>query len=293
MSKKRESSLGAQFYKEFADLRERDPYDLASKVVQFLDEHDIEYNYENPVASGLIYEYFGQNVILSVNPDRSCSKELIGKGVCFDTGGWNLKQNMQDMYFDKTGAILAIAASLDTGVPARVFFVYNDLQLVPGTILSEPTTKKRVIIDNTDAEGRIGLAELLATSKKKKAITIATLTGHAAYTMGKNVSALVHSSTPKKHVPLIIKEALNGNVELWPMPLHKKYDEAVLTKVKGADITNSAEFYGAGSQTAFSFLRHFYKGTLIHVDMAAMDADKDHNNTCWGLNEIKYLLTIL
>ena len=70
-------------------------------------------------------------------------------------------------------------------------------------------------------------------------------------------------------------------------------DNAVLSKVKGSDIGNLGSLRYAGSSTAFSFLKHFWKGHQLHLDIAAMDSDKNNNGLVWGIKEIKELLKIL
>lgn len=296
-------TLGKKFYKKFADLRESAPNVILNKVEAYLKKIkvDYEYTYTSSYLKDnrykLIADYFRYGYILTVNPTSETPVELIGKGVCFDTGGYSLKPaaSMPGMYFDKTGAILAIATAIDTGVRARVFFVFNDLGILPGSIVKEQNTGKRIYIDNTDAEGRIGLADLLSSSTSKKIITIATLTGAAIQAMGERTYALIHSNNKDYLIETASTAIVDTNIKLWPMPGHEDYDKAVLSKIKGADITNCANYKGAGSQTAFSFLKHFIKEDqeLIHLDMAAVDADEDGNNALWGVDEVKYLINLM
>jgi len=287
---------GREFLKAFINLRDKEPYCVANAVEKYLKrrKHKVESSYL--LGGSLVHQFFQSGKLILINPDRikKDATMLLGKGVCFDTGGYNLKHGMDGMFFDKNGALLAIAAALDNGVPAAVFFVDNMIHCdapVQGEILKEPITGKHVLIDDTDAEGRIGLASLLAdyTRSVKGVITIATLTGAAVNFTGERTYGLVHSN---RHEDLM--SVLKAKLELWPAPTHKDYDDAVLTKVKGADVRSCGKFKGAGSSTAFSFLKHFNHGKHhIHLDMAAMMNDKDGNGLVWGLPEVKYLLGLM
>ena len=295
--KKIKKSLGTKFLEEFINLRERNPIEFARKVTDWLKTNDIAFNVSELPDDSLIKNYFKAGRILKLQKNTKKTKQvIIGKGVVYDTGGYNIKTYMSNMHFNRNGALLAIASHLDTGTDAAVFFVVNnihDTAPVDGDIILEPVTGKRVLIENTDAEGRIGLAHLLADTGRDydKAITIATLTGAAVGFTGELTMALVHSNKLTDY-PKLMNLAISGN-EIWPAPGHKEYDDGVLTKIVGADVTNSSKYRYAGSSTAFSFLKHFFTGHLIHVDMAAMDSDKDGNGHVWGIKEITNLLRVL
>jgi leucyl aminopeptidase len=290
---------GQKFLEKFINNRERDPTALTRHIEADLLNLDIDSISRPAIFSEtfrLLAQFFNTVQILHINPDVKSDTVLIGKGITYDTGGYNLKTNMRDMHYDKNGALLAIAAAIDNNVPALVFFAQNDLnnRVVQGDILTESITGKRILIENTDAEGRIGLANLLAYAqdKYKNAITIATLTGAACQMVGERTYAVIHSNDVDDYQHFALHNTVN-KAEFWPAPYHKDYDNAIKTKVKGADITNCPDYKGAGSSTAFSFLKQFYNGHLIHLDIAPVMVDKDHNGLVWGLNEVKLLIDYL
>lgn len=300
-------TLGTKFLKKFIDMREKNPSVVTDAILDFLDKHKVSYE-KFEADKGLLPDFFGQNYIIHINPMAKYLQAplLVGKGVCFDTGGYNIKTGsyMKGMHYDKTGAILAIAAAIDHKVSAAVFFVNNMIDYrapVEGDILTETGTGLKVLIDNTDAEGRIGLAHLLATIgyKYDSAITIATLTGAAIVALGERTYAAVHSYYPDNTIKSttlkskLLHAAIIDGAEFWPLPEHAKYDKAINTKVKGADVRNCGDFKGAGSQTAFSFLKRFTKKPLLHLDIAGMDTDANGNGNIWGLKEVGMLLKIL
>lgn len=289
-------SLGTKFYEEL--IQTRGGYQqTANHIVSFLKTNKISYtlNYICP-STGLIGGFFKEGILLTLNKEQD-RPILIGKGVCMDTGGFNMKNggcHIEQMCFDKNGAILAIAAAIDLRAPCNVFLVENKPNLYPGQILTEQYTGTRVYIKDTDAEGRIGLAHLLGLNKDrkcKKALTLATLTGSASVFTGDGIAALVHAKS-KALRKKVIDSPTN---DLWPSNSHPKYDEAVKSKIKGADICNvGSALGGGGSQKAYSFLKHFWQeGELLHVDMAAMMTDKDGNALEWGLEQVKWLYKLL
>lgn len=242
--------------------------------------------------------------VLLFNPEalKTSKVALVGKGVCFDSGGYDLKpRSMPEMFFDKSGAILvADACNRDKTLPGIVFFVSNlvsEKSTLPGDIIVARDGTE-VLITNTDAEGRLGLADCLTFLKdqnpKLHAISIATLTGAASYFSGNCTYSLIHSTDAKKLYPEIFKRAQAGRLKLWPAPLHKAYDKAIKTKVKGAKIDNCPRgFYGAGSQVAFSFLKHFNKN-MTHLDIAGFGDAPDGNCAAAAMaKELKTVINLL
>jgi leucyl aminopeptidase len=289
----KKKTLGTQFLEKFKDLRERDPLTFTVKITEWLRKHKIHYAFGQHEENGLLSEFFGPRAtVLHILHANDPNTVLIGKGVTYDTGGYNLKlRHMGDMFYDRMGALLAIAAAIDNKVNAAVFFAYNGLndRVVEGDILTEKRSKLRILIDNTDAEGRIGLAYLLAIAEERQVtniITIATLTGSASVFSGDRNFALVHS----KHAKKVIDGFNNHGLKIWPAPSLEVYDKAIDSPIKGSDIRSCGKLDGGGSMTAYSFLKRFYTGNLIHIDMAAMSQDKYGNGLVWGLEEVKYLL---
>lgn len=294
-------TLGQKFQKQFINLRETNPYYVANSIFEWLKKNDVsvKWSSDGSNCTGLLKDFFGHSIILEINPGKT-KKVIIGKGVCFDTGGYDVKADMKDMFYDKNGAILAIAAALDNECSALVFFVSNFIndRVVSGQILKDRFTGLRVLIDDTDAEGRIGLAHCIGLAKEyeyESILTIATLTGHAHYVTGDRTYAMVHSNDiydlSSVMETVIYREY---TLKLWPAPFHKEYDKAIDTKIIGADVRSCGVFKGAGTSTAFSFLKRFSKETPhIHLDTAAMMLDKNKNGYCWGIEEVTYLLRLL
>jgi leucyl aminopeptidase len=295
---KTKKSEGTKFLEKFINWREKDPSSWRIEVEEYLKKLGVIVESKRACPRSLLISFFGYEAyILHLKHSKKLTKNLlIGKGVCYDTGGYNLKTHMTNMHFDRNGALLAIAAGIDTKTDVAVFFVSNmlrDNSPVDGDILLEPFTNKKILISNTDAEGRIGLADLLGRFNKqyKDVLTIATLTGAAVGVTGERTMALVHSNKPSDYAKLM-QLALSGN-EIWPAPFHKDYDASIITKVKGADIDHCGNYRYAGSSTAFSFLKHFWKGHQLHLDIAAMDSDKNNNGYIWGIKEVTNLLKVL
>ncbi len=288
-------SAGLKFQKKFINKRSREVVRFTNEVVDYLQNIEVPCKYE-PVT-GLISDFFRSSVkILHINPSAS-GKCIIGKGVMFDTGGYDLKHDMSDMFYDKNGAILAIATAIDTDSPCLVFFVENLIggtHVVSGEILKDGFSGKRILIDDTDAEGRIGLAHCIGIATKlydySSILTVATLTGSAHNYTGDRTYALVHS-TDQNDLPKILKDSIDLELDLTVARSHPAYDKAVKTKVIGANVRSCGGFKGAGSQTAFSFLKEFSEGTHhIHADIAANMLDKNKNGYVWGIKEMIYLL---
>ncbi len=294
-------SAGTKFLEKFINLREKNPHVVADAVVQYLEKElgpDRRVFKTLADEGSLLRQFFGDEAyivhIFNIEPEADKNVILLGKGVCYDSGGYDLKNDMKGMHYDKNGALLAIAAALDFGVEAKVFFVNNLIRndaVVCGDILLEPNTGIKVLIDDTDAEGRIGLAYLLGeTQHYKQAITMATLTGAAVGVTGERTYALVHSTEPANYVHFM-HLALEGK-QFWPAPFHKEYDKSVTSKIIGANIHSCPTFKYAGSSTAFSFLKKFRPKGFIHLDIAAMMVDKNGNGLVWGLNEVNTLIRV-
>ena len=209
---------------------------------------------------------------------------LIGKGITFDSGGINLKSGagMKDMKFDMLGAATVLAvgnayirkpsSSLAILAPcAENTFHVNTYR--PGDILKYPDGT-RVEIDNTDAEGRLILADAILKVKGKVGfiITIATLTGAAAGALGE--ATAVFSNDDKVAAEFLAVAEAEGE-RAWRLPLWKEHREAIDVKwekkKKGdtsAFITNSVRGF-PGASTAAAFLEVFVGDTpWLHLDIA-------------------------
>ena len=206
---------------------------------------------------------------------------LVGKGVCFDTGGLDLKPSkfMRNMKKDMGGAahVLGLAhliMSFDLPLRLQVLIAAADNAISgdafrPGDII-DTRAHKTVEIDNTDAEGRLVLCDALSLACETSSsliIDFATLTGAARVAVGTEIPALFsNSQTLSKDLQL----ASNDTGEtLWPLPLHHAYRYQLDSPV--ADITNcSAEGYG-GAITAALYLNEFVDEGVewAHLDVMA------------------------
>jgi leucyl aminopeptidase len=206
---------------------------------------------------------------------------LVGKGVCFDSGGLDLKSadGMRLMKKDMGGAahVLALAqAIMDEGLPVRLRVLVPAVENAvsgcafrPGDIVATRAGKS-VEIGNTDAEGRLVLADALAEADSEApdlVIDIATLTGAARVALGTDVGALFSDDDS-------VAEALHAAAEtesdpLWRLPLWKPYREHLSSEV--ADINNISEGPYGGAVTAALFLQEFLEksSAWAHLDIMA------------------------
>jgi len=204
---------------------------------------------------------------------------LVGKGVTFDTGGISLKTpaGMHEMKMDMSGAaavIEAVGAIAELGLAVNLIAVIpatenmpSGTAIKPGDIITQ-YNGKTVEINNTDAEGRLILADALAYAIEQGAdrvVDIATLTGAVMIALGSSYAAVVSND-----------DALAGKVEevgretgelVWRLPLHPEY--TALMKGTVADLTNAAAKRKAGTISAASFLEEFVGETpWAHLDIA-------------------------
>jgi leucyl aminopeptidase len=206
---------------------------------------------------------------------------LVGKGVCFDSGGLDLKnpQGMQLMKKDMGGAACVLALArviMESALPVRlrvlVPAVENSVSghaYRPGDVLR---TRKGLTVEvgNTDAEGRLVLADALATADAEHPellVDLATLTGAARVALGPELPALF--GTQPGTVDALLRHGRVLADPLWPMPLWDGYDDEFSSKV--ADINNVSGGTLAGAVIGGLFLRRFVTGTRdwLHVDLYA------------------------
>ncbi|MFN8589448.1 MAG: leucyl aminopeptidase [Candidatus Eisenbacteria bacterium] len=205
---------------------------------------------------------------------------VIGKGVTFDTGGYSLKprDGMSKMKYDMSGAaaVLGLFASLPTlDLPFRVVGLIpsaenmvNSRAMKPGDIVRalDGTT---VEVKNTDAEGRLLLADALGYAKRFKpdvVVDLATLTGAITVALGRAAAGLFTRNDALAAELTAAGDAVSER--LWRMPLWDDF----LTEMKGdtADLVNSSERSEGASCTAAAFLEHFAKDlNWAHLDIAS------------------------
>jgi leucyl aminopeptidase len=204
---------------------------------------------------------------------------LVGKAVTFDSGGISLKPGakMSEMKFDMSGgaAVLeATGAIARLGLPVRVVTVVGATEnlpsghaLKPGDIVRAKTGTTIEIV-NTDAEGRLVLADCLAHALEQGAerlVDVATLTGAIVTTFGSTHAGLIGNDDDWCEA-VAAAGARSGEL-LWRLPLHAEYAEAI--KSRYADIANAVENRKAGSIVAAEFLKRFAGDVpWVHLDIA-------------------------
>ena len=228
-------------------------------------------------------------VTMEWNGGKKNSKPLafVGKGVTFDTGGYSLKpaRFMEDMTYDMAGsaAVVGLMKSLAirkakinaVGVVGLVENMVSGVAQRPGDIVKSYSGKTIEVL-NTDAEGRLVLADALSFTEKKYKpkfiVDLATLTGAIIVCLGSEYAGLF--SNDDKLSNQIINAGEVVEEKLWRMPLHKNYDK--LMNSKNADMQNINYVGGAGSTTAAQFLQRFIlnKTPWAHLDIAGMAFSK-------------------
>ncbi len=220
---------------------------------------------------------------------KNDSKPLafVGKGVCFDTGGYSLKpaKFMEDMTYDMAGsaAVVGLMKSLAlrkakvnaVGVVGLVENMVSGNAQRPGDIVKSYSGKTIEVL-NTDAEGRLVLADAITFTEEKFKprfiIDLATLTGAIIVCLGSEYAGLF--SNDDKLSKQIFNAGEKVEEKVWRMPLHKNYDK--LMNSKNADMQNINYVGGAGSTTAAQFLQRFVlnKTPWAHLDIAGMAFSK-------------------
>ncbi len=206
---------------------------------------------------------------------------LIGKGVCFDSGGLNIKSSnsMRLMKKDMGGAAHALGLAMmimqaHLPVRLRVLIAAVDNAISgdayrPGDVLMTRSGSS-VEVDNTDAEGRIVLADALTAAVEERpdlVVDFATLTGAARVALGAELPALFCNNDGI--AADILDHAERVCDPLWRMPLYAPYRDLLNSNV--ADLCNNAPSSHAGAITAALFLQHFVttKTAWVHIDLMA------------------------
>jgi leucyl aminopeptidase len=214
---------------------------------------------------------------------------LVGKAVTFDTGGISIKPaaRMQEMKMDMSGgaAVLeATAAIAELGLPLEMVSLVPSTEnmpsghaVKPGDIITQHNGKT-VEVNNTDAEGRLILADALSYCAElgaERIVDLATLTGAVLVALGSTYAALISNDDEWAER---VREAGETTGEIaWRLPLHVEYKE--LTKGTVADLTNASEKRKAGTIYAASFLEEFVGDRpWAHLDIAgtAWDVGREY-----------------
>jgi len=239
----------------------------------------------------------GRTVIMRWNGGKrgEAPVAFVGKGVCFDTGGISIKgaANMEDMKGDMGGAACVVglmhalaARKARVNAAGAIGLVENmpggNAQR-PGDIVTSMSGQTIEII-NTDAEGRLVLADVLwYVAKKIKPrfmVDLATLTGAIMVALGTEHAGLF--SNNEELAERLLKVGLETGERIWRTPLAPEYDKLIDSQF--ADVKNTGGRHG-GAITAAQFLQRFVDNTpWAHLDIAgtAMGAPKNEINQSWG-----------
>ncbi|WP_440643512.1 leucyl aminopeptidase [Candidatus Pelagibacter sp. HIMB123] len=219
--------------------------------------------------------------------DKSKPLAFVGKGVCFDTGGISLKpaKFMEDMTYDMAGSAVVVGLMKSLALRKAKINAVGVVGLVenmpggnaqrPGDIVKS-YSGKTVEILNTDAEGRLVLADALTYTeekfKPKFIVDLATLTGAIIVSLGSEYAGLFSNDDKLSKQLIDVGEKVEEKV--WRMPLNKNFDK--LIDSKNADMQNINYVGGAGSTTAAQFLQRFIlnKTPWAHLDIAGMAFSK-------------------
>mgnify|MGYP001242277126 CR=1 FL=1 len=242
---------------------------------------------------------------------KSDSKPLafVGKGVCFDTGGISLKpaRFMEEMKYDMAGSAVVVGLLKSLALrnaKINAVGVVGLVENMPGGNAQRPGdivksfSGKTIEVLNTDAEGRLVLADALSFTEKKFKpkfiVDLATLTGAIIVSLGEEYAGLFSNDDDLSKK--IIKASENVNEKVWRLPLHKNYDKLINSLC--ADVQNINYAGGAGSITAAQFLQRFIlnKTPWAHLDIAGMAFSKKAANlnpggaTGFGVRLLNYLI---
>ncbi|HEY8504053.1 MAG TPA: leucyl aminopeptidase, partial [Gemmataceae bacterium] len=204
---------------------------------------------------------------------------LVGKGVTFDSGGLSLKntEQMADMKGDMAGAAAVLAATqavAELGLPVNVLAVLPLVENMPGGRAMKlgdvlhARNGKTIEVLNTDAEGRLVLADALAYAVEEqvsRVVDLATLTGACMVALGTEVAGLM--ANDEGWGEQVRRAAKRGGEKVWPLPMYEHYEELVQSKV--ADLKNAPETRYGGAIAAAKFLEQFVGGVpWAHLDIA-------------------------
>jgi len=255
--------------------------EFKGKFTQIVGDKLLEKNYPMIHAVGRASVHAPRLIELKWGNKKHPRIALLGKGVAFDSGGLDIKPaaGMRYMQKDMGGAAhvlglahMIMAAKLPVRLHVMVSAVENAISsnaFRPGDILTA-RSGHTVEIDNTDAEGRLVLADAITeacTYKPEWLIDFATLTGAARVAVGTEIAAMF--SSDNEAAKELVAHGDDIGDPVWQLPLHREYE--YLLKSQSADIVNSAGTGYAGATTAALFLQTFVpeKQSWLHFDMMA------------------------
>ena len=269
-------------------------YELEVKILDQKNCEDLSMGAYLAVAKGSDLEPKFIHLIYKSKEEIRKKIALVGKGLTFDSGGYNLKvgagSQIDMMKYDMGGsaAVLGTAKAIGAIKPEglEIHFIIascenmiNGSAFHPGDVITA-SNGKTIEINNTDAEGRLTLADALTYASNLSPniiIDLATLTGACVVALGSDLAGLW--SNNDKLANDLLKAASDAGEGMWRMPLQKSYKEGLKSHI--ADMKNTGP-RGGGSITAALFLEEFFNEDInwAHIDIAG---------TCWtdknkGLN---------
>lgn len=206
---------------------------------------------------------------------------LVGKGICFDSGGYSLKPSnfMRGMKLDKCGAVncfMAFKAIVEKALKVNAILVLPmtenmigaNAQRVDDIVVS--MSGKTIEIDNTDAEGRLILCDAITYAQRKgakKVIDMATLTGACVMALSEEYTGTFTNT--QEFLNDLHQSAKAVDEKVWQLPMDEKFTQGIKSS-KMADLVNCAPSREAGASTAAAFLQEFIEDGVewIHLDIA-------------------------
>jgi leucyl aminopeptidase len=271
-----------------------------TKLARLMEQSAKKYGYEADVWDKALIEEEGMGGLLAVNrgstepptftiltwrPENALNERpviLVGKGVVFDTGGLSLKPTKDSMDYMKSDMAGAAAVVGTMEALARLKLPLYVIGLIPATDnrpgenayvpgeVIRMHSGKTVEVLNTDAEGRLILADALSyarTYRPELVIDLATLTGAQIIALGTEAAAVMTNSIgdPQARLEAIVAAGERSGDRVHPLPMYEEY-----AKLLESDVADLKNIGGreAGSITAAKFLEHFVDYPWIHVDMA-------------------------
>jgi leucyl aminopeptidase len=232
---------------------------------------------------------------------------LVGKGICYDTGGTNLKpaNSMFGMHEDMQGSAVALGtllalSKLKVNFPVECWMALATNHIGPKSYKPNDVVTAcdgtTIEVVHTDAEGRMVLADTLAMASKERPkliIDYATLTGACVYCLGTAYSGVF--TNKEEMLPTLIEAGRDSGERVWPFPLDEDYDKMLESDI--ADIKQCSRESGVDHILASRFLMRFVKNNVnwIHIDLSSSTrkgglAHIQTNTTGFG---IRYTLNLL
>jgi leucyl aminopeptidase len=272
--------------KEFAEIVKSRFNKSKNVEVEILDKKAIEKNNMGlllAVNAGSHHE--PRVVILRYFGDKNNKKNvlgLVGKGITFDSGGYNLKSSsaLENMKFDMSGAAVVCASFLSlTHQKPKINVVaiacLTENAIGGHAILTESVVEsmsgKTVEINNTDAEGRLVLADgityAIEKEKVNKVITVATLTGAVVLALGENTTGAMTNNP--EFCEQFFRSAEKSREQIWELPILLENTKSLKKNTTIADISNTADNRYMGASSGAAFLQEFVQNLpFIHCDIA-------------------------